>query len=456
MARAAGMASEVEIPDATAITPWLYVGAQESVALERRDLLVEKGVTHVVSVQKVVGAPWLVGKAGNHPPPFQHLHVKIEDTLTANISSHFSEIDAFLTNAKTTNGKTIVHCAFGVSRSVTVACAHLMLSCEKSLGEALEVIVSKRPHANPNKSFLAALVQLEIELLSKSSNTDKAPSDLRNFPSLPKHWAFIEWPCPLWPQTTKFISCHGRLMKVKRVSERPKLFVVSNFLTAVETEAIVETAAPELHPSLVVKHDVVGKLAGIFVAKSDRNKDDGAEDDDNTNSKTKSTGEVSSGRTSWNCRVSATHPVVRGAIRRASFLSKVAPSHAEPAQVVRYLPGQRYNKHHDYFDPSADSFLEKTKIGGQRLTTTLVYLKEPETGGRTYFPKIPKGFDPKVGDALLWWNVTDSGKEDPMTLHAGEPVVVGEKWALNLWLREKPNRKSETETENESSSVEKK
>ena len=95
-------------------------------------------------------------------------------------------------------------------------------------------------------------------------------------------------------------------MKVKRVSERPKLFVVSNFLTAVETEAIVETAAPELHPSLVVKHDVVGKLAGIFVAKSDRNKDDGAEDDDNTNSKTKSTGEVSSGRTSWNCRVSAT------------------------------------------------------------------------------------------------------------------------------------------------------
>ena len=90
------------------------------------------------------------------------------------------------------------------------------------------------------------------------------------------------------------------------------------------------------------------------------------------------------------------------------------------------------------------------------MTTTLVYLKEPETGGRTYFPKIPKGFDPKVGDALLWWNVTDSGKEDPMTLHAGEPVVVGEKWALNLWLREKPNRKSETETENESSSVEKK
>jgi hypothetical protein len=59
--RAVGMALEVQIPDSTTITPWLYVGTKEPVALERCDLLVEKGVTHVVSVLKVVGAPWLVG-----------------------------------------------------------------------------------------------------------------------------------------------------------------------------------------------------------------------------------------------------------------------------------------------------------------------------------------------------------------------------------------------------------
>jgi prolyl 4-hydroxylase len=54
------------------------------------------------------------------------------------------------------------------------------------------------------------------------------------------------------------------------------------------------------------------------------------------------------------------------------------------------------------------------------------------------------GFDPKKGDALLWWNLTEDGREDVMTLHAGEPVLAGEKWALNLWLRERPNR-AETE-----------
>ena len=43
-------------------------------------------------------------------------------------------------------------------------------------------------------------------------------------------------------------------------------------------------------------------------------------------------------------------------------------------------------------------------------------------------------------DAVLWWNVNESGVEDPATLHAGEPVECGEKFALNLWLRQRPRR----------------
>ena len=245
------MASEVDIPDATAITPWLYVGAQECVALERRELLMEKGVTHVVSVQKVP-QPWLVGKAGTLPPlPFEYLHIKVEDTLTANIASHFETIDAFLASAKAVSGRAIVHCAFGQSRSVTALVSHLMLSEKLSLGEALERVRSRRPKACPNKSFLAALVRLELKLF------ENAPSDLRRFPSLPKHWAFVEWPCPL-RQNTRFVSCHGRVMRVRNVSKRPNVSVVTGFLTPEETDAIVRTAAPDLHPSLVVRHGEKG------------------------------------------------------------------------------------------------------------------------------------------------------------------------------------------------------
>ena len=41
---------------------------------------------------------------------------------------------------------------------------------------------------------------------------------------------------------------------------------------------------------------------------------------------------------------------------------------------------------------------------------------------------------------MLWWNVNENGVEDQSTLHAGEPVEVGEKFALNLWLRQQPRR----------------
>ena len=442
------MASEVDIPDATAITPWLYVGSQECVALERRELLIEKGVTHVVSVQRVP-PPWLVGKAGTLPPlPFEYLHIKVEDTLTANIASHFATIDAFLASAKAASGRAIVHCAFGQSRSVTAAVAHLLLSEKRSLGEALEAVRSRRPKACPNKSFLAALVRLELKLF------ENAPSDLRRFPSLPKHWAFVEWPCPL-RQNTRFVSCHGRVMRVRNVSKRPNVSVVTGFLTPEETDAIVRTAAPDLHPSLVVRHG--GEHGGekTEFEKTEGEDAEGAREDATardaegaSNFRRKPKGEVSAGRTSWNCRVSATHPAVRGAIQRAAYLSKVLPSHAEPAQVVRYLPGQKYNEHHDFFDRAAPSFAAKTRVGGQRLATVLAYLREPDSGGRTSFPSARVGFDPRKGDALLWWNLKEDGREDVMTLHAGEPVVSGEKWALNLWLRERPNR-AETEEKTE-------
>ena len=380
--------------------------------------------------------------------PFEYLHIKVEDTLTANIASHFETIDAFLASAKAASGRAIVHCAFGQSRSVTALVSHLMLSEKRSLGEALECVRSKRPKACPNKSFLAALVRLELKLF------ENAPSDLRRFPSLPKHWAFVEWPCPL-RQNTRFVSCHGRVMRVRNVSKRPNVSVVTGFLTPEETDAIVRTAAPDLHPSLVVRH---GVSRGVAEGEKTSKDAEGAREDATardaegaSNKKTKPEGEVSAGRTSWNCRVSATHPAVRGAIQRAAYLSKVLPSHAEPAQVVRYLPGQKYNEHHDFFDRAAPSFAAKTLVGGQRLTTVLAYLREPDSGGRTSFPSLRMGFDPRKGDALLWWNLKEDGREDVMTLLAGEPEVSGEKWAMNLWLRERPNRaetagKTETKT----------
>lgn len=414
------MGSEANIPDATAVLgTWLHVGSQESVAEERKERLVAAGVTHVLSVMKRP-PPWLSSSGpGPMKLPFAHMHVKVEDTRAADISAHFDETGAFIRACEASGGRCVVHCAFGQSRSVTVAAAYMVTHRDMSLGAALEAIRSVRPCACPNPSFMTQLVRHEM------ATTGAPPSDLRDFPSLPKPWRFVAWRDPL-RQNQRFVSCHGRLMKVKQVSRHPRLAVIHNFISKEEAAAIVDVAAPELHPSLVVRHQTAkrGDTAGGDTAVH---------------------GEATAGRTSHNCRVSSSHPIVRAAIQRAAYLCGLEPSHAEPAQVVRYLPSQEYKPHHDWFDRAhPESFRAKTEgRGGQRAVTCLAYLVEPERGGRTYFPKLRAGFEPKVGDALLWWNVDENGAEDFKTLHAGEPVEAGAKWALNLWLREKPRRGEE-------------
>ena len=43
----------------------------------------------------------------------------------------------------------------------------------------------------------------------------------------------------------------------------------------------------------------------------------------------------------------------------------------------------------------------------------------------------------QAGGALVWYNLDRHGTTDERTLHAGEPVARGEKWGMNIWLRER-------------------
>ena len=74
---------------------------------------------------------------------------------------------------------------------------------------------------------------------------------------------------------------------------------------------------------------------------------------------------------------------------------------------------------------------------GNRLVSVFVYLQLPEAGGRTAFPQLQQSFQPRAGGALLWYNLDRHGTPDERTLHAGEPVARGEKWGMNIWLRER-------------------
>ena len=81
---------------------------------------------------------------------------------------------------------------------------------------------------------------------------------------------------------------------------------------------------------------------------------------------------------------------------------------------------------------------EFIKRGGQRILTVLIYLNDNFEGGETGFKNLNFKTKAKPGDALVFYPLGKEGKYcHPKALHAGLPVLRGEKWIANVWFRER-------------------
>lgn len=126
--------------------------------------------------------------------------------------------------------------------------------------------------------------------------------------------------------------------------------------------------------------------------------------------------------------------------RRATEVPEFNESHvsvAERLQLVHYTKGQQYTAHHDFVMPGL------VNLQPSRFATILFYLNEPEAGGETSFPRwLHRESDgpgalkvtPKVGKAVLFYNLLPDGNYDERSHHAAMPVKSGEKWLTNLWV----------------------
>uniref|UniRef100_A0A8R1XPL3 procollagen-proline 4-dioxygenase n=1 Tax=Onchocerca volvulus TaxID=6282 RepID=A0A8R1XPL3_ONCVO len=84
-----------------------------------------------------------------------------------------------------------------------------------------------------------------------------------------------------------------------------------------------------------------------------------------------------------------------------------------------------------------DQYFEKLGTGN-RIATILIYMTEPEIGGRTVFMTNLKISVPYVKNAaLFWYNLMRSGEVDMRSRHAACPVLTGMKWAANKWFHER-------------------
>lgn len=140
-------------------------------------------------------------------------------------------------------------------------------------------------------------------------------------------------------------------------------------------------------------------------------------------------------RTSYSGDLDPLNSFVMGISRRIDDLLGLPSEVGEAVQGQRYLPGQQFKPHNDWFYSSEKYWELERKRGGQRSWTAMAYLNEVEEGGGTHFTEIGINIEPKPGVLLVWNNAKPDGSPNLDTMHAGTPVVKGVKYVITKWYR---------------------
>lgn len=101
---------------------------------------------------------------------------------------------------------------------------------------------------------------------------------------------------------------------------------------------------------------------------------------------------------------------------------------SETLQVNNYGIGGLYTPHLDNMYQRENPDLEP-----DRLATFMIYMTDNPYSGATIFPRLNLTFFPSRGSAIFWYNLYSNGSPDFRTLHAGCPVLTGDKWVVNKW-----------------------
>ena len=142
-------------------------------------------------------------------------------------------------------------------------------------------------------------------------------------------------------------------------------------------------------------------------------------------------------RTSFSGDVDPQDPFVKKVNRRIDDLLGLDAEWGESIQGQRYLPGQEFQPHTDWFHPDTSYWNMEMSRGGQRSYTAMVFLNEVQAGGTTDFTELNISIEPKPGVLLAWNNADPAGVPNLATMHAGRPVLEGVKYVITKWYRTK-------------------
>ncbi|KAB5555889.1 hypothetical protein PHYPO_G00039310 [Pangasianodon hypophthalmus] len=132
---------------------------------QNRTTLQRLGITHILNAAHSKRGS--IGDQNFYGTSFVYCGIPAEDSSHFDLDVYFRPAADFIHKGlKTADGKVLVHCIMGMSRSSSLVLAYLMLYHHMSLRSAIQRLVQKRA-IYPNRNFLALLLDLDLQLKRK-------------------------------------------------------------------------------------------------------------------------------------------------------------------------------------------------------------------------------------------------------------------------------------------------
>lgn len=129
---------------------FLYLGSQDAVSLDNIDTF---QITHILSIG--IPLPEL-----ELDLPISTTFVECLDLPETNLRPIIDRTNGIINAVSATNGRILVHCNAGVSRSASICIAYLISLHGMSFDNAIALVKSKRECIQPNRGFLQQLKQI--------------------------------------------------------------------------------------------------------------------------------------------------------------------------------------------------------------------------------------------------------------------------------------------------------
>jgi hypothetical protein len=138
-----------DLQEASEIKPWLFLGGVE--VAKSKEYLRQKGITHVLNCAHTVCENY-------HEGDFTYVRpIDIADASKEEIGNFMLQTIADIESVRENQGKILVHCQLGSSRSATLVIAYLMWLENLDVMVAFHEVKRKRSIVSPNLGFMVQL-----------------------------------------------------------------------------------------------------------------------------------------------------------------------------------------------------------------------------------------------------------------------------------------------------------